>query len=246
MPLTAAFFLIDLANDALVALHDLGLAYGTAIVALTFITRALIVPLSVKQIRSMREMSAISPLIKDLRERYKDDPQRMQREQMALFQEHGVNPLASCFPFLLQIPVFLALFYLLKGNDFQNEVRSAGEQSWLFITDLTEKATGSELIVLLILYAVTSVIAGLISSSRAATAQQRMLAIGLPLVFGPVMVIYGFPAGLWVYWISTNVWTMGQQAVVQIFFPPPPQPTPEEVQAARPPPPPPRKRKRRR
>jgi YidC/Oxa1 family membrane protein insertase len=246
MPLTAAFFLIDLANDALVGLHDLGLAYGTAIVALTFITRALIVPLSVKQIRSMREMSAISPLIKDLRDRYKDDPQRMQREQMRLFQEHGVNPLASCFPFLLQIPVFLALFYLLKGNDFQNEVRSAGEQSWLFISDLTEKATGSELIVLLILYAGTSVIAGLISSSRAATTQQRMLAIGLPLLFGPVMVIYGFPAGLWVYWISTNVWTMGQQAVVQVFFPPPPQPTPEEVQASRPPPPPPRKRKRRR
>jgi YidC/Oxa1 family membrane protein insertase len=246
MPLTAAFFLIDLANDALVGLHDLGLAYGTAIVALTFITRALIVPLSVKQIRSMREMSAISPLIKDLRERYKDDPQRMQREQMRLFQEHGVNPLASCFPFLLQIPVFLALFYLLNGDDFQNEVRSAGEESWLFISDLTEKATGGELIVLLILYAGTSVIAGLISSSRAATTQQRMLAIGLPLLFGPVMVIYGFPAGLWVYWISTNVWTMGQQAVVQIFFPPPPQPTPEEVQASRPPPPPPRKRKRRR
>jgi YidC/Oxa1 family membrane protein insertase len=246
MPLTAAFFLIDLANDALVGLHDLGLVYGTAIVALTFITRALIVPLSVKQIRSMREMSAISPLIKDLRERYKDDPQRMQREQMRLFQEHGVNPLASCFPFLLQIPVFLALFYLLNGDDFQNEVRSAGEESWLFISDLTEKATGGELIVLLILYAGTSVIAGLISSSRAATTQQRMLAIGLPLLFGPVMVIYGFPAGLWVYWISTNVWTMGQQAVVQIFFPPPPQPTPEEVQASRPPPPPPRKRKRRR
>jgi YidC/Oxa1 family membrane protein insertase len=243
---TAAFFLVELANDALVFLHDLGFVYGTAIVVLTFITRALIVPLSVKQIRSMREMSAISPLIKDLRERYKDDPQRMQREQMRLFQEHGVNPLASCFPFLLQIPVFLALFYLLNGDDFQNEVRSAGEESWLFISDLTEKATGSELIVLLILYAGTSVIAGLISSSRAATAQQRMLAIGLPLLFGPVMVIYGFPAGLWVYWISTNVWTMGQQAVVQIFFPPPSQPTPEEVKAAKPPPPPPRKRKRRR
>jgi YidC/Oxa1 family membrane protein insertase len=242
----ADFFLIELANDALVGLHDMGLAYGTAIVVLTFIVRALIVPLSVKQIRSMREMSAISPHIKEIRERYKDDPQRMQREQMKLFQEHGVNPLASCLPLLLQLPVFIALFYLLNGDDFQNEVKEAGQESWLFISDLTEKATGSELIILLILYAATSVIAGLISTSRAATNQQRLFAIGLPLLFGPIMIIYGFPSGLWVYWIATNLWTMGQQAVVQVFWPPPPQPTPEEVRAAKPPPPPPRKRKRRR
>jgi YidC/Oxa1 family membrane protein insertase len=242
----AEFFLVELANDALVALHDLGLTYGTAIVALTFIVRALIVPLSVKQIRSMREMSAISPHIKEIRERYKDDPQRMQREQMKLFQEHGVNPLASCLPLLLQLPVFIVLFYLLNGDDFQNEVREAGEESWLFISDLTEKATGGELMTLLVLYAATSVIAGLISTSRAATTQQRLFAIGLPLLFGPVMILYGFPSGLWVYWIATNLWTMGQQAVVQVFWPPPPQPTPEEVRAAKPPPPPPRKRKRRR
>jgi YidC/Oxa1 family membrane protein insertase len=71
-----------------------------------------------------------------------------------------------------------------------------------------------------------------------------MISLGLPVLFTPIMIT--FPAGLLVYWISTNVWTMGQQAVIRIFFPPPPQATPEEIQAARPPPPPPRKRKRRR
>jgi YidC/Oxa1 family membrane protein insertase len=218
---------IDLADAIITFLHDdVGLVYGTAIVGLTFITRALILPLSVKQIRSMREMSAIQPLLKEIQEKYKDDRQRMQREQMRLFQEHGVNPLASCFPLLLQLPVFIALFYLLQGDEFQNEVMAAGEESWLFVDDLTENATGSSLIILLILYIATSVIAGLImTGGRSASAQQRMIALGLPLIFTPIMI--SFPAGLLVYWVATNIWTMGQQAVVRLFFPPPPQPTPE-------------------
>jgi YidC/Oxa1 family membrane protein insertase len=238
--------LIDLANSILTFLHDdLGIVYGTGIVILTFITRAAILPLSVRQIRSMREMSAIQPLMKEIQEKYKDDRQRMQREQMRLFQEHGVNPLASCLPLLLQLPVFISLFYLLQGDEFQDEVQAAGQESWLFVNDLTENATGSSLAILLVLYIGTSVIAGLImTGGRAASAQQRLIAMGLPILFTPIMI--GFPAGLLVYWIATNIWTMGQQAVVRIFFPPPPQPTPEEVKAARPPPPPPRKRKRRR
>jgi YidC/Oxa1 family membrane protein insertase len=241
--------LIDIFNEVLVFLHDAGLHYGMAIVVLTWLTRLVIVPLSVKQIRSMREMSAIQPQIKELREKYKDDQQRMQREMMAIYKEHGVNPFASCLPLLLQLPVFLSLFYLLQGDDFTNEVKDAGEQSWLFINDLTEKATGSELIILLVLYVGTSLAAGLISTGRNASAQQRMIGLGLPIIFGPIMVIYGFPAGLWVYWVATNIWTVGQQAVVKIFFPAPEQATPEAAmaaKAAKPPPPPPRKRKRRR
>lgn len=239
--------LIDVFNEVLVFLHDsVGLHYGAAIVVLTFITRLVIVPLSVKQIRSMREMSAIQPQIKELREKYKDDQQRMQREMMAIYKEHGVNPFASCLPLLLQLPVFLALFYLLQSNDFEDEVADAGEQSWFFINDLTEKATGGELAILLALYVGTSLAAGLISTGRNASAQQRMIGLGLPIVFGPIMVIYGFPAGLWVYWVATNIWTVGQQSVVKLFFPAPEPPTPEEARATRPPPPPPRKRKRRR
>ena len=239
--------LIDIFNEVLVFLHDsVGLHYGMAIVVLTWLTRLVIVPLSVKQIRSMREMSAIQPQVKLLRDKYKDDQQRMQREMMALYKEHGVNPFASCLPLLLQLPVFLSLFYLLQGDDFTNEVTEAGDQSWLFINDLTEKATGSELIILLALYVGTSLAAGLISTGRNASAQQRMIGLGLPIIFGPIMVIYGFPAGLWVYWVATNIWTVGQQAVVKTFFPAPDVATPEVVVAAKAPPLPPRKRKRRR
>jgi len=236
--------LMDVANEILVFLHDtVGLEYGAAIIGLTFITRAAILPLSVKQIRSMREMAAIQPQLKEIQAKYKDDRERLQRESMRLFQEHGVNPFASCLPLLLQLPVFLALFYLLQSSEFEDEVRSAGEQSFLFIDDILENATGGTLIILLALYLGTSVIAGLIMTGRQATGQQRMLSMGLPILFTPIMI--GFPAGLLVYWISTNVWTMGQQAVVKIFFPPPQQPTPDEVQQSKPPPPPPRKRKRR-
>lgn len=243
--------LIDIANEILVWLHDLGLVYGAAIVALTFITRAAILPLSVKQIRSMRAMSALQPQIKELQERYKDDRQRMQREMMQLYQENNVNPFASCLPLLLQMPVFISLFYLLRSTEFTDEVEAAGEESWLFISDLTQKATGSELVILLILYIGTSLIAGLIMTGRNASNQQRMIALGLPLIFTPIMI--GFPAGLLVYWISTNFWTMGQQGVVKVFFPAAAPPTPEEIQEktvaaapAKPPPPPPRKKKRRR
>ncbi|MGZ8676782.1 MAG: YidC/Oxa1 family membrane protein insertase [Solirubrobacterales bacterium] len=237
--------LIDIANSVLVFLHDdIGLVYGTAIVALTFLTRALIIPLSVKQIRSMRAMSAIQPQVKEMQERYKDDRQRMQREMMQIYQENGVNPFASCLPLLLQLPVFISLFYLLQGDEFKQEVAAAGEQSWLFINNLTEKATGTELIILITLYIITSIIAGLIMTGRNASNQQRMIGLGLPLVFTPIMI--SFPAGLLVYWISTNIWTMGQQGVVKVFFPQDTPPSVEEVKAAKPPPRPPRKRKRRR
>ena len=237
--------LIDAADWLINVLHDAGLVYGAAIIGLTFIVRAAIIPLSVKQIRSMREMSAIQPQLKEIQEKYKDDRERLQRESMRLFQEHGVNPFASCLPLLLQLPIFISLFYLLRSTGFQDEVRAAGEESWLFIDDITEKATGGALIVLIALYIGTSLIAGLIMTGRNAATQQRLLAMGLPIAFTPFMI--GFPAGLLVYWISTNVWTMGQQAVVKVFFPPPEPQTPEEAEAAaNPPPPPPRRNKRRR
>src|SRR5688500_13720174 len=186
--------LVDAANEILVFLHDLGLEYGAAIVGLTFITRALILPLSIKQIRSMRELSAIQPQLKEIQEKYKGDRERLQREQIRLFQEHGVNPLASCLPLLLQLPVFFALFELLRSDDFKDEVSEAGQESWLFVENLTEKATGCELMILLVLYIGTSVIAGLIMTGRSAPMQQRMLSMGLPILFTPFMI--GFPEGL--------------------------------------------------
>jgi YidC/Oxa1 family membrane protein insertase len=252
--ITGLFFLINWTNDILVWMNGtIGLPWGWCIIALTFLIRAAILPLSVKQIRSMREMSALQPHLKEIQERYKDDRERLQREMMGLYKEHGVNPLASCFPLLLQLPFFIAILYTLRSQTFQNEVGNAG---WWFIKELTAKAHGSELIILVVLYVGTQLVAGLIMSSSAA-GSQRWITLGLPLVFAPIII--GFPAGVVLYWITSNVWTMGQQAVIKVFFPAPDNkgkaPTPDEIAAGAPaaaamptkaPPPPPRKKKRRR
>ena len=128
----------DAANAVLTFVgEDLGLGYGIAIIVLTFVTRIVILPLSIRQIKSMRALQAYSPQIKEINERYKDDPQRKQRELMAFYKTNQINPLASCFPLLLQLPVFFALFQLLRSDEFKDEVNAYGND-FLFIPDLTE------------------------------------------------------------------------------------------------------------
>ncbi|HSI80622.1 MAG TPA: YidC/Oxa1 family membrane protein insertase [Solirubrobacterales bacterium] len=237
--------LIDLAEAVLLYLHDdVGFGWGMAIVGLTFITRILILPLSIKQIRSMRHLQAHAPEMKALQERYKDDKERLQREMMKFYRENQVNPLASCWPLLLQMPVFLSLFYLLRGDEFSNDVAADPPVGWLFIDNLTESASGAELLILIVLFIGTQIGATLVMTSRI-NRQQQMLMMLLPLIIVPFIAT--FPAGLALYWITTNVWTLGQQWVVYTFWPPPDPKEQQELEAAaKPPPPPPRKRKRRR
>ena len=225
-------------------LHDdVGLTWGLAIVGLTFITRLVILPLSLKQIRSMRSLQQHAPELKALQEKYKGDKERLQREMMAFYKENQINPLASCWPLLLQLPVFLALYQLLNSQTFKDQILNNPPEGFLFIPNLTENATGVELAILIILFIGTQMGAGLVMSSRVQDRNQRLIMFGLPFLFAPFVAT--FPAGLAVYWISTNIWTLGQQWVVMTFWPPPTLPTPEEVAAKRPPPPPPRKKKRR-
>ena len=236
--------LIDAADAVITFFHnDVGLSWGFAIVALTFTTRLLILPLSVSQIRSMRALQAYAPQIKALQEKYKDDKQRQQREMIAFYQENKINPFASCIPLLLQLPVFLALYQLLNGDQFKSEMLADPPVSFFFITDLTEPETGAALVALIILFIITQLGASMVMASRA-DRNQRIIMFVLPFVFAPFVI--SFPAGLAVYWISTNLWTLGQQTVVRVFFPPPEIPTIEEIKATEPPPPPPRKKKKRR
>jgi YidC/Oxa1 family membrane protein insertase len=251
--------LIDVADAVLKFFHDdVGLGWGWSIVGLTFVTRAAILPLSVKQIRSMRALQAYQPQIKEIQEKYKDDRQRLQRELMGFYQENKINPFASCLPLILQLPVFFALYQLLRGDTFKSDVTgcpppfdTSGFQQCLdlhpvpfgFVDNLIEPATGAPLVVLIVLFIVTQLGAGMVMAASA-DRQQRILMFALPLIIVPFIV--NFPAGLAVYWITTNVWTLGQQYVVKRVLPAPDTPTPEAVKAAKPPPPPPRKRKRRR
>jgi YidC/Oxa1 family membrane protein insertase len=239
--------LIDVADAVLNFFHDdVGFGWGPSIVALTFVTRLVILPLSLRQIRSMRALQAYTPQIKEIQEKYKDDRQRMQRELMAFYQENKINPLASCVPLVLQIPVFLALFYLLRSDSFVAEVKASPPDGWLFIPDLTEAAEGGVLVALIVLFVVTQLGAGLVMAASA-DRNQRIIMFALPLVIVPFII--SFPSGLVVYWIATNVWTLGQQFLVKRIIPPPEKATPEAAvaaKAAKPPPPPPRKKKKRR
>src|SRR5690242_20213031 len=120
--------LIDVNESILKFFHDtLGFGWGPAIIGLTCVIRLAILPLTFRQVRSMQALQRLQPEMKKIQERYKDDKQRMQQELMKFYQEHGVNPLASCLPLLLQLPFFLSLFYLLRSSTFKEDIK--GEES---------------------------------------------------------------------------------------------------------------------
>jgi YidC/Oxa1 family membrane protein insertase len=212
--------LIDVFEKVLVFFHDsVGLGWGFSIVALTVTIRALLLPLTLKQVKSMRGMQQIAPEMKKLQKKYKDDKQRLNQEMMKLYSEHKVNPFASCLPILAQLPVFISLFYLLQ-DDLRRDIcgqseRPCGESSdssFLFIPDITDNATGLVLITLIVLY-VSSQLFSTLLMSVSADKNQRYLFAALPFVFIPFVI--NFPAGLLVYWITTNLWTIVQQFIVK-------------------------------
>lgn len=251
-------FLVDIGDKVLVFFHDsVGLSWGGAIIALTVTVRALLIPLTYKQLKGMRALQALQPQIKEIQAKYKNDKQRMQQEMMRFYQENKVNPFASCIPLLAQLPVFITLFYVLQKDlrldicgqtaEICSEVPPGNwGESFLFIPDLTAKAEGGVLIALLVIYVTTQLISGLVMA-LSADKSQRMLMFVLPLIFVPFII--SFPAGLILYWITTNIWTIGQQFVIQKVIPVPDAAKPEVAMAAaaaKPPPPPPRKKKKRR
>ena len=232
--------LIDAVDAILTFFHDnVGLSWGLSIIALTIVVRAALIPLTLKQFKSMQRLQQLQPQIKAIQAKYKDDKQRQNQEMMKFYQENKVNPLGSCLPLVFQLPVFLALFYMLRTDlkrdicgqyfgqfveshpaqthgktitDFTCEQIHAGSAQFGFIPDLTGKATGAVLVVLIVLY-VGSQVASTLLMSATADKNQRRLFLALPLFF--VIFIINFPAGLIVYWITTNCWTIGQQYIVR-------------------------------
>ena len=209
--------LIDVADTILQFWHDsVGLSWGFSIVMLTVVVRIAILPLTYKGVKGMQNMQRLAPEMKKLQERYKDDKQRLNEEMMKFYQEHGFNPASSCLPLLLQIPFFISLFYLLRADQFKADI--AGEESFGFITNLAEPATGVALVVLISLYVVTQLAASLVTAVSG-DRNQKILVLVLPIVFVPILI--NFEAGLLVYWITTNIWTFGQQLAVKKFLPAP-------------------------
>jgi YidC/Oxa1 family membrane protein insertase len=250
--------LINLFESIMVFIHAhlVGGSWGLAIVGLTVLTRAVLVPLTFKQLKSMQEMQRMAPQMNALKEKYKDDKQRQQQEIMKFYKENKINPLASCLPFVLQLPVFISLFYMLRtdlkfdicgpqlreyysrelhrpivknsqipehavkvvGHTVKGltevgcNVVAPGSAKFLFIPDITYKATGAVLIVLIAVYIGSQIASTLMATATADPNQRRMMLL-LPLVI--VAFLFRYPAGLLVYWITTNLWTIGQQYFIR-------------------------------
>src|SRR3954454_2796153 len=233
MPISANVLqpLIDFFEGILKFFHDsVGFSWGLSIIALTIVVRAALVPLTLKQFHSMQALARLQPEIKKLQEKYKDDKQRLNQEMMRFYQENKVNPFSSCLPLAAQLPVFFSLFYMLRKDlrfdicpDIQDAAKAAGktvpvpcgpvpEAHFLGIPDITNKATGTVLAVLIVLYVTSQLLSSLLMPSTV-DRNQRMIFLALPFLFIPFVI--NFPAGLLVYWITTNAWTSVQQYLVR-------------------------------
>ncbi|MFI0139506.1 membrane protein insertase YidC [Streptomyces luteogriseus] len=222
---------------------DTGWAWGLSIVSLVILIRICLIPLFVKQIKSTRAMQTLQPEMKKIQERYKNDKQRQSEEMMKLYKETGTNPLSSCLPILAQSPFFFALYHVLNsiatgdtiGVINQNLLQSA-QKAHIVGAPLAAKFTDSASKVealgasLTDVRVVTAIMIVLMSASQFFTQrqlmtknvdttvktpfmqQQKMLMYVFPVMFA----VFGinFPVGVLVYWLTTNVWTMGQQMYV--------------------------------
>lgn len=198
----------------------LGLPWAWSIVALTVCVRMLLVPLTIKQIHAMQNMQRYAPQMKEIQKKYKADRQKQNEELMKFYRENNINPAASCLPMLVQLPVFIALYYALKK--FSDNPPPGSKHFLNFIPDIAAPTTAHwGGFVLLVVY-VASQMASTLYMSTSMQKSQRYIMMGLPLVF--VFVIANFPAGLVLYWVTTNLWTVGQGLITRRLVPKTPPP----------------------
>jgi YidC/Oxa1 family membrane protein insertase len=194
--------------NALNTLHSFLGNYAAAILALTTIVKLSLWPLQNKATASMRQMSALSPKIQELREKYKDDPTRMNQEVMKLYKEYGINPVGGCLPMLIQIPIFFGLFTMLRQAV---ELRGA---TFFWIKDLSQPDTvahlpvvGWPINILPLIMAATSFWMTHLTPKSGDPTQQRMMMF-MPIIF--IVFCYNFAAALALYYTAQNLFTILQ------------------------------------
>jgi YidC/Oxa1 family membrane protein insertase len=206
-------------------LHEnLNISWSWAIVVLTVIVRIVLIPLTWKQIKSMRAMQALQPHVKALQEKYRNDKAVLNQKLMEFYRENKVSPFGSCLPMVFQIPVFIGLFFMLRYHGQVNAYIDAGafasvwhshRVSWLWIGDITKFDLG-----LMFLY-IGSQFGASWQTARRSAGQQRVIAFVMPVVFGIMMYFWKWPAGLMIYWFTSNLWAIAQQFVAEKIMPMP-------------------------
>jgi YidC/Oxa1 family membrane protein insertase len=222
----------DLLRHILNGLHSFGLPWAWAIVGLTIIVRVLLVPLTVKQIHSMQNMQAHAPEMKEIQRRYKDDRQKLNEELMKFYRENNINPASSCLPLLAQFPIFIGLYYTLR--DFSKNP-PAGDLSWLhFVPTVAEHVTHHWSGYVLLSVYVASQLASTYFMAGSMQPAQRYIMYVLPFAF--IFVIARFPTGLVLYWMTTNLWTVGQGLITRRLIPKVAPPGQQQKRSSRTPP----------
>ena len=210
----------DLLTNLLEWFHaTVGLTWAWSIVALVVLVRLVLVPVTVRQIHSMQNLQAHAPEMKELQQKWKHDRARQNEELMKFYRENKINPAASCLPIVLQIPIFISLFYVLR--DFEDEIFPQYPDSsleFLGLVNITEPTIDGWGPLLLVVYVISQLTSSYFMSTSMQKAQ-RILLLVLPIVFIPF--ILNFPSGLMIYWLTTNLWTTGQGLVTRKLMPKP-------------------------
>lgn len=199
--------LFNLLGATLQMLHSLGAPWWLSIVLLTIAVRTLLLPLTVRQVRSMRRLQELKPELDGIRALHKDDPRKGQEETMKLYGERKVNPLGGCLPALVQLPIFLVLYYTIKEFEALESFRTGG---LFWFQDLT---AADPYFILPVFYVATMMASQEVTIRRTDT-QQKWIMRTMPLVFGLFLAFSGFPSGLFVYWVASNTITLCQNLVL--------------------------------
>ena len=196
--------------------HTFGLTWAWSIVATTIVVRVCLVPLTVRQIHSMQSLQRHAPEMKEIQRKYKGDKQKQNEELMKFYRENKINPAASCLPMVAQFPVFISLYLVLKH--FSKHIPPGSDLSWLhFVPNITAPANSSwSGYVLLAVYAGSQICSTYFMSTSMDKIQRRIMMF-IPLIF--ITVIAHFPTGLVIYWVTTNLWTVGQGLVTRRLVP---------------------------
>ena len=204
-------FIAQILLQLLEFIHHLVPNWGAVIIILSIFIYLLLYPLTLKQMRSMKEMQALQPRIEELRKTHKDNPQRLNKEIMELYREHKVNPFGGCLPLILQIPIFFALYQVLmrsvalKGAKFL-WIKDLSQPDRLFIFPKALPIFGNEINILPIIMAIGMFIQQKVSLASAASStsaeQQKFMQIFFPIMFG--IIFYKMPSGLVLYWFINS------------------------------------------
>lgn len=198
--------LTNLISGVLEFFHAFGAPWWLSVVLLTVLVRGALLPLTVRQVKNMRAMQNLRPAMDEIRARHEKEPRRQQEAMAELYRDHKVNPLAGFVPLLIQMPVFIVMYRVIRVHEETFPGFASGGLLWF--ADLTK---ADPYFVLPVLSASLMMASGWISARNAAPSQRRMMLL-VPVAF--TAFIFRFPAGLFVYWITSNAFTLAQNLFI--------------------------------